>query len=354
VFFLHFLNTIRTRNTFRAAALCSLAAVGLVPAACSAPLNSGQMLAPTATQPWMPSARALHLKHDNLYVANAKSIAVYAVGSTTPSRTISNVFPVALTFDGSGALYAANVPPNLQNGEIVVYHDRASTPFRTLTKGIRYPQGLTVDASGKLIVANYYASVAVYSPKHDAPVRQLQTLFSVGLALDPAQKVYVALNGGPYGSGGGKVEVFAPGQSRFDQRIVKGIRSPVAVAMDAAGNLYVVNSASITVYAAANMKLVRTITRGLADPRALAFDAAGNLYVANNKNSSVTVYAPGTSTVAQTIRDGVLQPRALAIGKGQLFVANRSSVTAYDVSTGALVQTITSGINHPAALALGP
>jgi hypothetical protein len=93
-----------------------------------------------------------------------------------------------------------------------------------------------------------------------------------------------------------------------------GLYSPQAIAIDAAGRLYVANlslsgstNGSITVYApGATGDAGPTATIGgsntqLSYPTALGFDHAGRLYVINSGTGSLTVYAPGaTGNVAPT------------------------------------------------------
>ncbi len=71
--------------------------------------------------------------------------------------------------------------------------------------------------------------------------------------------------------------------------------------------------------------LSATLT-GISDPQAMAIDAAGNLYVATYPNS-VSRFAPGATTPNATLT-GVNNPTALAIdGNGTLYVANFNSNT---------------------------
>ena len=86
-----------------------------------------------------------------------------------------------------------------------------------------------------------------------------------------------------------------------------GLSGPFGIALDAAGRLYVANNGvaggpgSITVYAAGatgNATPTATIpgsNAGLTDPEAIALDAAGQLYVANYASSTITVYAAGAT-----------------------------------------------------------
>jgi hypothetical protein len=84
-----------------------------------------------------------------------------------------------------------------------------------------------------------------------------------------------------------------------------------ALALDAAGNIYAANAGnnqSITVYAkdadkdATPIRKIAGSLTGLEHPSGLAVDAAGDIFVINNINSSITVYAPGANGNVAPIR----------------------------------------------------
>lgn len=85
----------------------------------------------------------------NLYVANDHTVKVYALGSTSVLRTISQVnkFPIALAFDSRGHLYVADP------FEVRVYARDSGTVLRNLHQtGV--PKALAFDRSGNLYVAD--------------------------------------------------------------------------------------------------------------------------------------------------------------------------------------------------------
>jgi len=131
-----------------------------------------------------------------------------------------------------------------------------------------------------------------------------------------------------------------------------GLNAPVAIARDAAGNLYVANRGgsccgvgnSITVYAAAangNAAPAATIAgtlTGLNAPSGLALDRQRRIYVANTGGNSITIYAPGTSGNASPLTTivgastGLNGPTGIALdADGNLYVANTlgNSITVY-------------------------
>jgi hypothetical protein len=123
-----------------------------------------------------------------------------------------------------------------------------------------------------------------------------------GMAIGPNGNLYVADTGAVNASG--DVRVYRIQRNGFTSavtgvveinRITAGISSPVNLAFDASGRLYVVNSGnnSITVYDTNLNQIVDdTITKGVAGPGAVAVDPAGNVYVANDTTNTLSVYQP--------------------------------------------------------------
>ena len=98
----------------------------------------------------------------NLYVANYVHavVRVFAPGTSQPLRTIhTTLAPRALLIDRSDHLYVGT----LQN--VSEYAPGASSPFRTITKGINTVIALQLDSSGRLYVANEYANTVTVYPR---------------------------------------------------------------------------------------------------------------------------------------------------------------------------------------------
>ena len=219
-----------------------------------------------------------------LYVVNygTNSITVYAAGAScnaTPTTTIagSNTglnSPHGIALDGAGQLYVANYA----GSTITVYAAGATgnaTPTATIagsSTGLNGPVAIALDGAGRLYVANL-----------TLPNSSVQTI-----------TVYAA------GATGNATPTATIAGSNT------GLSDPFGIALDAAGRLYVANygvaegPGSITVYAAGatgNATPTATIAgsnTGLNGPGAIALDAAGQLYVANWAGT-ITVYAAGAT-----------------------------------------------------------
>ena len=220
-----------------------------------------------------------------LYVANSalSTITVYMAGATgnaTPTATIagSNTglnSPHGTALDAAGQLYVGNYA----SSTITVYAAGATgnaTPTATIAgsnTGLNGPVAIALDGAGRLYVANL-----------TLPGSSVQTI-----------TVYAA------GATGNATPTATIAGSNT------GLSGPFGIALDAAGRLYVANNGvaggpgSITVYAAGatgNATPTATIpgsNAGLTDPEAIALDAAGQLYVANYASSTITVYAAGAT-----------------------------------------------------------
>jgi hypothetical protein len=222
----------------------------------------------------------------------------------TISQGINN--PDALAFDSSGNLYVANdgctfssckpiAPPT-----VTVYAPGSTKVLRTIKKGMDNPAALVFDGSGNLYVANdgcpasscrhvVGSTITVYAPGSTKVLRTITKTVDqpFALAFDGSGNLYVA------NYGVNTVTVYAPGSTKVLRTIEKGVDRPDALAFDGSGNLFVANypcrfascrnmASSVTVYAPGSAKVLRTISQGVASPLTLAFDLSGNLYVANN------------------------------------------------------------------------
>ena len=360
-----------------AAAIVPAAAACAVLAACNSN-GLSSLPSPGAAQTAIaqPQAANSHVAGPNLYVGDSGSVTVYAAGSTTPVRTITQgIFNAsALAFDPSGNLYVLNVDLTSTNGAVTVYAAGTNKLLRTITDGLNDPKAIAMTKSGNLLVANKY-SVTVYAPGSTKPLRTINegVVFPVALALGSSGTLYV-LNAGA--DSPASVSVYAPGGSKPTKTLSNGIYSPATMLLS--GKLYVGNGdpytnagkcCSVAVFPPFHKPLLKSITKDVKYPRALASDGKGNLYVANclscasgSAQDSVTVYAPGKNTVLRTITSGVRGPDALAFdASGRLYVANGSSygsdgfrVTIYAAGrAGDPILTIKTKY-RPRSLAFGP
>ena len=316
----------RTRNTAQAAALAS---AGLA--------------RPTGIA--VDSDRAI-------FVANSSTdtVTIYAIGSDGVVAPISSIGgpntglagPNGVALDSSGTIYVANVgrgaPPR---GSITIYPADADgdvAPTATIAganTGLDNPQGVALDSSGNIYVANAiggasrFGSVTAYPAGSDGNVAPTTTVGGPntglaqpsGIALDGSGNIFVAnTGGGP--SHHGSITAYRAGATGDVTPIATlsgantGLRDPEGIAIDSSGNVLVANfnGNSVTIYAAGgngNVSPALVISgakTGLAEPTGLALDGGGNIYVTDEGvldrgPYSVTVYGVGGSGNIAPIAD---------------------------------------------------
>jgi sugar lactone lactonase YvrE len=263
--------------------------------------------------------------------------------------------PRAMAFDNGGNVYVANAGGGSSSssssgeyGSVTVYVGHGSELLRSITRGINCPIGVAVDGNGTLYVANAGGSGSSSSSSSSAA---------------------------------GEITVYKHHRNRVSYIITAGVNGPRAVALDASGNLYVLNSGaassssaaggSVSVYAPGHRAPKMVLNAGIGVPMAMAVDAAGDVAVANAAGSSstsggsVALFAAGSNTPT-TISNGIDVPRALAFDAGgTLYVGNAAggsssssssatsgTVTVYPSGSTDPSMTITDGITTPDAIAV--
>jgi hypothetical protein len=323
-----------------------------------------------------------------------------AVTNGTGTVTTSAISNVAVTCSPSGgtltgAIYVTNSVTN----SVLVF---APNPSGTINEapiaiiagsntGLQNPQGIAIDASGRIYVANDvpnsgetggdpgvliaggYITVYAADPHgvlNEAPLARLTPAvlgvgvlpgFPAALAIDASGMIYLA--SGDFGAGGGgSVSVYAANPSGAFTGTPLGTVNTVSfsftgVAVDATGKIYAANPfaganapPSITVYANPNGTVTGTplatiagSNTGLNAPYGVALDANGKIYVANisqNSTPSITVYPANPSgtlneapvaTIAGS-HTGLNAPTSVVVdASGLIYVGNGGgSVTVYE------------------------
>ena len=146
--------------------------------------------------------------------------------------------------------------------------------------------------------------------------------------------------------------------------------APVAVSLDAQGNLYVAHdycgNDGITVYDPNGADVIRTITSGSLYPVSMSFDEEGSLYVANllgppfHIAGAVARYQAGRSSVHLLMTADVCAARSVVVDRRlNVYVASEycgssgaGSVAVFTAGGRRFDRAITSGITHPVQLYL--
>jgi len=259
-----------------------------------------------------------------------------AKGNVPPAATLSNGIdgPFSVAVDTKGKTYVVNgaaMPPSL-----TVYAagaTGAAAPLVTISgtnTNLDIPTNNAVDAGGRILVANISMSPTVNDSVlifaagvsgNVAPVAKIGggdptadrtgLSFPTGVAVDNAQRIYVA-NGGK-----DNVLIFAVGaKGNVAPAAILGgattkIAAPTDLAFDASGYLYVANipganPASITVFApgvSGDLAPARTLAGAetmITQPLGVALDSAKRLYVADGADNVLVFAAGANGNIAPT------------------------------------------------------
>jgi sugar lactone lactonase YvrE len=118
--------------------------------------------------------------------------------------------------------------------------------------------------------------------------------------------------------------------------LLAGLSNPSAVAVDAAGNVYIADTGHNQVVKFVSLGATQTVVgTGLSSPQGVAVDAAGNIYISDTGNSRlVEVPAGGGSQV--TLAGGLSAPsNVTAFGPGKLYLADAAHSRVLRVQTNA-------------------
>ena len=311
------------------------------------------------------------------------------------------IYPYAIAVDGSGNLFVTDI------GDHTIRKITAGGSVTTVAGSVgvagsldgsgtaaqfNYPQGIAVDAAGNIFVGDSnnntirkisasgvvttFAGVAGQPGIADGTGAAARFNYPSGLAVDAAGNVYVADHGNSAirkitsggtvttlaGSGG--LSGSADGQgsgARFDH--------PAAVAVDPAGNVYVIDTSNQTVRVIASASGSVTTLAGLpgqagrADgagaaarffyPFGIAVTGSGTVYVADTGNHAIRVVTPvgAVTTLAGAaggsgIADGVggealfNYPDGITLdASGTLYVADHDNQTIRKITSAGAVTT---------------
>jgi sugar lactone lactonase YvrE len=125
---------------------------------------------------------------------------------------------------------------------------------------------------------------------------------------------------------------------------------PNGVAVDAAGNVFVADTATDLVWKVSGRTGV-TIGSGFSGPHGVAVDGAGDVFVADTDHNAIKEIIPGVGT--KTIGSGFSLPHGVAVdGAGDVFVADTAHKAVKEVLLNGTIKTIASGFLNPVDVAV--
>ncbi len=287
-----------------------------------------------------------------IYAGNTSDrITVYAAGSNGNVKPIATIVgpdkgdrtglsqPNGIALDAKGNIYAANAVATGLN--VTVYGPGSNgnvPPIATLNGSARGTQGVAVDLSGKIYVTTQFnedtyndtsGAVTVFSPLDKGDVKPIAVMHPAantgiggfgGIAVDSNGKIY-ATKEFDYG----RVMTYAPGSNGDVKPIATiegdktGLYTPMKVALDSSGNLYVSNlfvqrptggmgQGNVTVYAAGsdgNVTPIEAFRTGLLkwNGNVESFFINGKIYRVEHDGTIVTSNSaanPSSGSASQT------------------------------------------------------
>src|ERR1700722_2582178 len=214
--------------------------------------------------------------------------------------------------------------------------------------GIGFPGGVAMDATGDLFVADNIGVVKVPAGG-GAPTTLANMVTGFGMTADAAGNLFVVdVSSLPHAV----KEIPAKGGSPVTIP-TSGLKSPIALAVDSAGNLFIADEAGTVAELPAGGGPQITLANNLAGPFGIALDKAGNLFVALAIGGSV-VELPAGGGAPITLAKGLASPIDAAVDRaGNLFVIEQggSRVLEFPAGGGAPF-SLGSGFSRPVGIVL--
>jgi sugar lactone lactonase YvrE len=230
--------------------------------------------------------------------------------------------------------------------------------------GFNLPQGVAVDGSGNVYVADTSNSLVKKMPAGCATSSCVTTLgggFSnpVSVAVDGSGNVYVA----DFGNTAVKEMPGGCASSSCVTTLGGGFSSPAGVAVDGSGNVYVADTFNSLVKempaGCASSSCVTTLGGGFSSPAGVAVDGSGNVYVADNVNNLVKEIPVGcaTSSCVTTLGGGFSNPQGVAVdGSGNVYIADSNHNLVKEMPAGcassSCVTTLGGSFTYPTGVAV--
>ncbi|HVT97805.1 MAG TPA: choice-of-anchor D domain-containing protein [Acidobacteriaceae bacterium] len=291
-------------------------------------------------------------------IATTINFGAVAVGSTSAKQTLAFNFngaantmiqaPVVVTQGvtgldfvnaGSGSCTTAANPWAPQTTCTV------DVTFKPKFPGARYGAVKLLDTTGNLLATAYIYGTGLAPQLVFPDNTALQTLGGgfnapLGGAVDAAGNVYVA------DTANDLVKQIPPGcsSSACVKTLGGGFDSPMGVAVDGSGNIYVADEGNDAVKvmspACTSSSCVSTLGDGFAGPQYVAVDRSGNVYVTDLLDSGsgvVKKMAPGCASAScvTTLPGDFQSPEGVAVdGIGNLYVLDNGNASVMEIPAG--------------------
>jgi streptogramin lyase len=207
----------------------------------------------------------------------------------------------------------------------------------TLGGGFSYPDGVAVDGSGNVYVADSSNKAITEMP---AGCMSASCLTKLGGGFSNPRAIALDGGGNIYFADANVVKEMPPGcMSASCVTTVSGnFGNPQSLAVDGSGNLYFCQTAFNVVNeipaGCASLSCATVLGGGFEQPTAVAVDGSGNVYVGDGVNSALYRIPPGcTSSSCVTTLNGAIVIDTIAVdGSGDVYLT--SGGTVYEIPAG--------------------
>jgi sugar lactone lactonase YvrE len=245
--------------------------------------------------------------------------------------------PEGVAVDGSGNVFVADNGNNEVKEILAVGGSIPANPtINVLGSGFTRPSGIAVDSNGNVFVADNgnNAVKEILAAGGYTTVITLGSGFNGpnGVAVDGSGNVFVADT-----ANSAVKEILAAGGYTTVNALGSGFEFPNFVAPDGAGNVFVSdtgNDALKEILAAGGYTTVNTLATGLSFPHGVAVDGSENVYLAEFGNDTVIeLLAAGGYTTMNSVGSGFNQPQGVAVdGHGNVYVGDGTNNRVVEIS----------------------
>lgn len=224
--------------------------------------------------------------HGNVFVAETAGRAVVEVApGGRATKVLSGPYPSGVAVDQAGNAYVAagsRIEKIAPSGIVTTFGPR-----------FQYLQGIAVDATGGVIVADVYAQ-AVYRIAQNGQSTAFGIDFPFGVAVDGRGNVYAAV---PLNHA-----VFRIARNGTTTVLTSGLYEPAGLATDTVGDLYVADLSDAIKEIKPDGTVVE-IGSGFSNASGVAVDAIGDVYVADTGHFAVKKISR-SGTITTILRTG--------------------------------------------------